>query len=489
MTTRLGTRESITVLLSPFAPRKPRSFAERKATVVSAPVLARIFLAAAFLWIIAGQLLLAAGNDKKVPVPSKAEQAAAMKLVMEIYQAEFANAHSPAAKQALAKKLLAQAVSTHDDMPGRYVLLKLAREMATDGLDGLTAFQAIETMSDTFEIDPIEMKAAVLKEGAAHATVVEHHKCLMEVALSLVDAAIAEDNYSIAKQLCDLAASEATAANDTKNRDLATRRGLEVETVLAALYEKAQTAAAMLNTDPVNPQANTASGKYLCFDKGEWDRGVLMLALGNDAGLKAAAQMELDELSRVPPVQVGDSWWDYAEKENGTIKNQTRARAAVWYRKALPGLSGLMKARVEKRLSSLSEQPAPKADSSTEYQPSSPKYQSSSPKHDASLSEHTSWTVPYTWSEQVVRYKPAIEYSPQSGHSQGMVPYTATVHHHGTKTVQASLVSYDSKTGNVVLKIKEDRTRNEVERSFRYAALGDDDKKYLDSVRTQQTGQ
>jgi S1-C subfamily serine protease len=70
-----------------------------------------------------------------------------------------------------------------------------------------------------------------------------------------------------------------------------------------------------------------------------------------------------------------------------------------------------------------------------------------------------------------------------------MVPYTATVHHHGIKTVQASLVSYDSKTGNVVLKIKEDRTRNEVERSFRYAALGDDDKKYLDSVRTQQTGQ
>ncbi len=37
--------ESITVALSPFAPRKPRSFAERKATLVSAPVLIGVLLA------------------------------------------------------------------------------------------------------------------------------------------------------------------------------------------------------------------------------------------------------------------------------------------------------------------------------------------------------------------------------------------------------------------------------------------------------------
>ena len=35
----LRTGASITVVLSPFAPRKPRSFAERKTTLVSAPVL------------------------------------------------------------------------------------------------------------------------------------------------------------------------------------------------------------------------------------------------------------------------------------------------------------------------------------------------------------------------------------------------------------------------------------------------------------------
>ena len=35
----LRTGESISVGLSPFAPRKPRSFAERKATLISASVL------------------------------------------------------------------------------------------------------------------------------------------------------------------------------------------------------------------------------------------------------------------------------------------------------------------------------------------------------------------------------------------------------------------------------------------------------------------
>ena len=38
----LRTGESISVGLSPFAPRKPRSFAERKATLISAPVLSDV---------------------------------------------------------------------------------------------------------------------------------------------------------------------------------------------------------------------------------------------------------------------------------------------------------------------------------------------------------------------------------------------------------------------------------------------------------------
>jgi hypothetical protein len=62
-------------------------------------------------------------------------------------------------------------------------------------------------------------------------------------------------------------------------------------------------------------------------------------------------------------------------------------------------------------------------------------------------------------------------------------PYTATEHHHSTKTVKATLVKFDYKVGNVVLKIRDEEENQDLVRSFKYAALGPEDKKYLDSVK------
>ncbi len=435
--------------------------------------IARVFFAAASLWMLAAPLLFAESGNKKQPVPSEAAQAEAMKIVKEVFGSEYAKAESLAAKQALGKTLLEKARDTHDDMAGKFVLLKLSRDISTQGLDGLAAFRAVDVMAETFEIDPVEMKAAVLKYGAVHAKLGQHHKRLMEGALSLVDAAVAEDNYSVAKRLCDFAASEAPLANEPAARSLAAKRGAEVEEILAVLYEKAQTATAMLSADPVNPQANAAVGKYLCFAKGDWDRGVLMLALGSASDLKAMAEKELDELSPMRPEQVGDGWWEIANKEDGVIKNQIQGRAAFWYRKALPGLSGLMKDRVAKRLDSLAQE-----------HPSAGVIEQPVPRNQ-SVPEHTTWRVPNNWSEQVQRWRTVIEYTPGGGHKSSQVPYTDTVHHYGAKTVQAKLVGYDQKTGIVVLKIAGENGGKESEQRFRYAALGKEDKKYLDSIRKQ----
>jgi hypothetical protein len=445
-----------------------------------------ILLGTASLGVFGAPSLNAASGNKKLPVPPEAAQAESRKLVKDIFGTEYAKADTPAAKQALAKKLLESAKSTADDPSGKFVLLKLARDVATQALDGMTAFQAVDEISETFEVDPVEMKAAVLKQGATHATLVPHHKRLLEVAMSLVDPAITEDNYAVAKDLCDLAAGEARSIGDSQARTLATDRAKEVQEVLSALYEKSQNAAARLLADPVNPEANTAMGKYLCFVKGDWDHGILMLALCNDETLKSMAEQEL--IDSPQPDHLGDAWWDLAEKEEGTIKRGTKARAAYWYRQALSnaagsGLTGLAKARVEKRLGSLADQSAPSAvvEQPAEKQP------------EVQVGEHNSWTVPYTWSEQVKKYKTVDNYSPQTGHVDQRVPYMATVKHYEKKKIDARLVSFDYKTGNVVLKIigetKNGKKEADVVRSFRYAALSDDDKKFLDSVRRQQTGQ
>ena len=40
----------------------------------------------------------------------------------------------------------------------------------------------------------------------------------------------------------------------------------------------------------MHPEANLAVGKYLCLVKGDWEWGVLMLALGNDDAFSIVAE-------------------------------------------------------------------------------------------------------------------------------------------------------------------------------------------------------
>ena len=101
---------------------------------------AGLLLAAVSLWAAASPLASGENPKKKLPVPSEAAQAEAMKVVKEVYGEQYAKADSQAAKQALGATLLEKGKETRDDPAGRFVLLRLSREVATQGLDGLTAF-------------------------------------------------------------------------------------------------------------------------------------------------------------------------------------------------------------------------------------------------------------------------------------------------------------------------------------------------------------
>ena len=115
-----------------------------------------------------GLLLLAAtpgltqDAEKKTPVPADAAQAAATKLVKEVYGDEYAKAKTTTEKQALAKTLLNKANETKDDPASQFVLLRLAKDIAAQAGDGQMAFQAIDEMAETFLVNANEMKMTVL---------------------------------------------------------------------------------------------------------------------------------------------------------------------------------------------------------------------------------------------------------------------------------------------------------------------------------------
>ncbi len=108
---------------------------------------------------------------------------------------------------------------------------------------------------------------------------------------------------------------------------------------------------ATLQADPVDPEANLVLGKYLCLVKGDWDKGIPVLALGADPKLKALAVKELRGVSlHAAQAELGDGWFDLAANESATPRKQLLRRAGHWYRQALPGLAGLRRTKVEQRL-------------------------------------------------------------------------------------------------------------------------------------------
>ena len=294
--------------------------------------------------------LLGEDTAKKTSVPADTAQAEATKLIKEVYGDEWAKAKTAAEKQALSKKLLGKANDSKDDPASQFVLLRLARDIATQASDGQTAFQAIDAMAEAFQIDALEMKSVVLTKFATAAQKPAQHKPIAEEALKLVDQAVSQDNFKVADDLGKLALSEAEKAHE---KELVAQTEVRIVEVaeLAKAYEIVKAARTTLEKTPDDPDANLVVGKYLCFVKGDWDKGLPMLALGKDEALKLVAKQDVQGAATSnEQARLGDGWWNFAEKQEGTAKKSIQARAGYWYRKALPGLSGIMKDKVEKRL-------------------------------------------------------------------------------------------------------------------------------------------
>jgi hypothetical protein len=135
---------------------------------------------------------------------------------------------------ALAKKLIRQANGAKDDPASRFVMLRLAKDVAIRASDGPTAFQAIDSMAETFHADADMMKMAALSKFAATARKPEQHKVIAEKALQLAGEALDQDHFMVASQLGKLALAEAKKALDPELSAQAQEQIVEVAQRLKA---------------------------------------------------------------------------------------------------------------------------------------------------------------------------------------------------------------------------------------------------------------
>jgi WD40 repeat protein/serine/threonine protein kinase len=284
----------------------------------------------------------------KASVPEPAGQKEAEKRVKELFQIDYAKTQL-ADQRALAAKLFQKALDTRNNPEARFVMLCEARDLAARAGDTTMIRLAIEEMVNHYTInDALTMKIDALATALEADTPPVAKRLVEQSVLDLLKEVLAADNFKAALRLTTIA--ETAAKKIPTINSLVQAYGKEVRD-LQKEYEQVQTAAATLRKQSDNPEAKRTTGKYLCLRKGLWEKGLPLLARGDDPALRALAKQDLDGgATAAEQVKIGDDWWERAETERGLAKDHLHSRASYWYKQAVPSLTGPTLERVEKRI-------------------------------------------------------------------------------------------------------------------------------------------
>lgn len=279
-------------------------------------------------------------EGKKKAIPPADAQAKVVKLIQELYQDDLAKAaQDTAVKARLAQTLLQEGKDTADDAAGRYVLLKEAHKLAAEAGDVATALQAAEELAQSFAIpsaDLFQMKVKTLSTAAAAAKATpEAYQSVVDSALLLVEDTLAADDFPSSVALLGAADQ---AAIKLRNVGLvsAIRKRLDDVHQLQKEYAHWQPFAEALFNNPDDKKASYEMGFYHALIKGNWDRGLPMLARG-DGPLAVAAKAEIQLKGDERALMSGAMEWQvYSTRTKGMPRIQGLLHAYQLYLQALP---------------------------------------------------------------------------------------------------------------------------------------------------------
>jgi hypothetical protein len=195
------------------------------------------------------------------------------------------------------------------------------------------------------------MTLAALSTAARIALTPQSQETLARCALLATDTAVQRDDYDLASRLASLAQSVAQKAGRIVLLTDAQDKAKEV-TWAATEYAAAKAALESLSVRPNDPAARAAAGRFKCLVKNDWEHGLPLLIECNDSKLKHLAERDQAALTAPPDVQnqVGDDWWTLGEQYLQRARLACRSRAAWWYQRAAPKLTGLHRTVALQRL-------------------------------------------------------------------------------------------------------------------------------------------
>ncbi|MCU0961554.1 MAG: DUF1559 domain-containing protein [Pirellulaceae bacterium] len=249
----------------------------------------------------------------RYPVPDARSVADAKKLIREIYHKEYEGNKALRERQELAKRMLQQAEQVAQDVAGQYVLLDIAIQIATDANDTPTATKAMDRLTATFSVNEVELWRELLAKLARRDRSDASVRLLLEKSQKTAASAVAADAYDAAEELCQIAIGAARQLRERETLERLEEQLEQIDTARKAHRGVQKTIAAL--SDHEDPQANLEVGVYYCLVKGEWEKGLPLLAKAGDARYRDLAEAELRRPT-IPQDQLNlaDGWWELAPR-------------------------------------------------------------------------------------------------------------------------------------------------------------------------------
>jgi hypothetical protein len=302
----------------------------------------------------------AAEAAKRVAIPTADELARVEKAIEDLMKADFAKAKNNPLKAELARRLFELAKGTRDDAAAAYVQPRKGIDLAAESGQNDLAWEMIDTLAERFDVDDLAEKEKSLTTVGRLAKNAEQNHALAETWVLLTREAIERDDYELAMRTANEARRTARLSADAVFVKIVESSMQNLQHVKDA-YAVAKPAKERLVADSDDAEAAAMWGRFLCAFKNDWTAGLPLWAKTSDVKLADLLKRDLaapaDNEARV---KLGDEWFAAADSETETLPRQSlKARAAHWYKEALPQLSGLTKVRLEKRIEEIYEATSP----------------------------------------------------------------------------------------------------------------------------------
>ncbi len=256
------------------------------------------------------------------------------------------DAKAPAEMFALAKRIAEEA--SPDAAAGFCVAMRKAQELFARSGDAAAALRVIDRLAEECRVDVLRMKVEAIRLVPVPQTA-DTAAGVGALIVPVIEEAVITDRFDLVTAMAARAEAIAKAAKDEDLQARLRRAGTLAKEFPAG-------AAATLRQNADDPAANLAVGRFLALSKGDWLRGLPLLAKGADATLRALAldEQRADRSADVM-LRLCDGWLRVAKSERPhPLRCESAAsRARLWFGEVQAQLGDKDRGRLDKELADL----------------------------------------------------------------------------------------------------------------------------------------